>query len=145
MPEPRKLSVFLSHASEDKKIVRELSQQLAATGWIDPWLDEEKLLPGQVWERSIEGAIDAADIVVFFLSENSVNKEGYVQRELKRALNRSLEKREGTIFLIPFRLDDCEIPYELKDRQYANYFERWNSAGIKNGFRRKKNKRMLRK
>jgi len=43
----RKLRVFLCHASQDKPVVRELYQRLNAEGWIDPWLDEEKLLPGQ--------------------------------------------------------------------------------------------------
>ena len=47
MPESRKLRVFLCHASQDKPIVRELYQRLLAEGWIDPWLDEKKLLFGQ--------------------------------------------------------------------------------------------------
>ena len=51
-PFGRKLRVFLCHSSQDttgvalrKPIVRELYQRLNAEGWIDPWLDEEKLLP----------------------------------------------------------------------------------------------------
>jgi len=43
MIEPRKLRVFLCHSSQDKPIVRELYQRLLAKGWIDSWLDEEKL------------------------------------------------------------------------------------------------------
>jgi hypothetical protein len=49
----RKLRVFLGHSSQDKPIVRELYQRLSAApqggdkGWIDPWLDSAKLLPGQ--------------------------------------------------------------------------------------------------
>jgi hypothetical protein len=43
----RKLRVFLGHSSQDKPIVRELYQRLSAEGWIDPWLDSAKLLPGQ--------------------------------------------------------------------------------------------------
>jgi len=41
--EKRLLKVFLCHASQDKPIVRELYKRLSAKGWIDPWLDEEKL------------------------------------------------------------------------------------------------------
>ena len=51
--EPRKLRVFLCHSSQDKPIVRELYQRLNTEGWIDPWLDEEKLLPGQDWDMEI--------------------------------------------------------------------------------------------
>ena len=50
MPEQAKLKVFLCHASQDKPIVRDLYQRLSAEGWIGPWLDEEKLLPGQDWK-----------------------------------------------------------------------------------------------
>jgi hypothetical protein len=44
MPKTRKLRVFLyqstpkGYASQDKPIVLELYQKLAAKGWIDPWL-----------------------------------------------------------------------------------------------------------
>ena len=55
-------------------------------GWIDPWLDEEKLYPGQDWDLEIEKAVEAADAVIVFLSNNSVTKEGYVQRELRFVL-----------------------------------------------------------
>jgi hypothetical protein len=55
----RKLRVFLCHSSQDKSIVRELYQRLNAEGWIDPWLDEEKLLPGQDWDMEIEKAVEA--------------------------------------------------------------------------------------
>jgi len=122
MPEPRKLSVFLCHASQDKPIVRELYQRLNAVGWIDPWLDEEKLAPGQHWTTTIEEAIDSADNVIIFLSGNSVDKEGFVQRELKRAWKRSTEKPENMIFLIPFRLDDCEVPRRLRSKHWGDYF-----------------------
>jgi len=110
----RPLKVFLCHASGDKPVVRELYQKLAAEGWIDPWLDEEKLSLGQHWTTVIEEAIDSADIVIIFLSRHSVHKEGFVQRELNYAWELSLEKPRETIFLIPFRLDDCEPPRYLR-------------------------------
>ena len=49
MIETRKLRIFLCHSSQDKPIVREHYQRLNAEGWIDSWLDEEKLLPGMDW------------------------------------------------------------------------------------------------
>jgi hypothetical protein len=118
----RKLRVFLCHSSQDKPIVRELYQRLNAEGWIDPWLDEEKLLPGQEWGMEIEKAVENADAVIVCLSNNSVTKEGYVQRELKYALDIALEKPEGTIFIIPLRLDDVLLPRRLRTWQYINFF-----------------------
>ena len=117
----RKLRVFLCHASEDKPIVHELYQRLRSEDWIDPWLDEEKLLPGQDWNMEIEKAVQAADAVIVCLSNQSVTKEGYVQRELKFVIDIALEKPEGTIFVIPLRLDGCPIPRLLKTLQYVDY------------------------
>lgn len=118
----RPLRVFLCHASQDKPVVRELYQRLKAEGWIEPWLDEEKLTLGQHWTTIIEDALDAADIVIIFLSRNSLHKEGFIQRELNYAWELSLEKPREAIFLIPFRLDDCEVPRYLRSRQWGDYF-----------------------
>lgn len=117
----RKLRVFLCHASQDKPIVRELYQRLLAEGWIDPWLDEEKLLPGQDWDMEIEKAVESADVVIVFLSSNSVSREGYIQKELRYVLDMALEKPEGAIFVIPLRLDDCQIPRRLRAWQILDY------------------------
>jgi formylglycine-generating enzyme required for sulfatase activity len=123
MSEPqRPLKVFLCHASQDKPAVRELYNRLKVEDWIDPWLDEEKLTYGQHWTSVIEEAIDVADAVIIFLSHNSVQKEGFVQRELNYAWDISLEKPRSVIFLIPFRLDSCEVPRHLRARQWGDYF-----------------------
>jgi DnaJ-like protein/TIR domain-containing protein/Hsp70 protein len=118
----RNLRVFLCHTSQDKPIVRELYQRLLSESWIDPWLDEEKLLPGQDWDMEIEKAVEAADVVIVCLSHRSVTKEGYVQRELRFALDIALEKPEGTIFIIPLKLENCEPPRKLRTWQYVEYF-----------------------
>ena len=70
----------------------------------------------------IEKAVEAADAVIVCLSNNSVSKEGYIQRELKFVLDIALEKSEGTIFVIPLRLDDVEPPRRLRSWQYVDYF-----------------------
>ena len=118
----RKLRVFLCHASQDKPVVRELYQRLLAEGWMDPWLDQEKLLPGQDWDLEIEKAVESADAVIVCLSSRSVSKEGYIQKELRFVLDIALEKPDGTIFVIPLRLDECEVPRRLRSWQYADYF-----------------------
>ncbi len=122
MPIERKLRVFLCHASQDKPIVRDLYQRLLAESWIDPWLDEERLLPGQDWNLEIEKAVESSDAVIVCVSSTSVAKEGYVQKELRQVLNIALEKLEGAIFVLPVRLDDCPLPRQLRDRQSLDYF-----------------------
>ncbi len=128
MPTERKLRVFLCHASQDKPVVRELYQRLLAEGWIDPWLDEERLLPGQDWNTEIEKAVEAADVVIVCVSSISIEKEGYIQKELRRVLGMALEKLEGEIFVLPIRLDECAIPRQLRDKQFLDYFPASNRA-----------------
>lgn len=119
----RKLRVFLCHASQDKPAVRELYKRLAAEKWIDPWLDEEKLLGGQDFDLEIYKATRDADVIIICLSKISVAKEGYVNREIRRALDIAQEKPEGEIYIIPLRLDDCAPSFEqLKKLHWVDYF-----------------------
>ena len=93
----KKTSVFLSHASQDKPIVREFYKRLITDGY-DAWLDEEKLLPGQDWETEIENAINKTDVVMIFLSKNSITKDGYIQKELRSILYRARIQTRGNDF-----------------------------------------------
>jgi hypothetical protein len=97
----RKLKVFLCHAMQDKPIVRQLYQKLLAEGWVEPWLDEVKLLPGQNWDREIKKAVESTDVVVICLSNVSVTKEGYIQKELRYVLDIAQEKPDEEIFIVP--------------------------------------------
>jgi hypothetical protein len=119
----RPLRVFLCHSSNDKPAVRELYQKLRAEPWIQPWLDEEELYPGQDWNMEIEKAVEAADAIIVCLSKGSITKEGYVQRELRIVLDFADYKPEGTIYILPVRLEECEPPRRLRAWQYADYFE----------------------
>jgi hypothetical protein len=115
--------IFLCHASEDKAQVREVYQRLRAIDGFEPWLDEEDILPGQEWAREIPRALQTSDFILIFLSRTSVAKRGYVQREMKQALDVWQEFPEGTIHTIPVRLDDCEIPDQFRRYHYANLFD----------------------
>jgi formylglycine-generating enzyme required for sulfatase activity len=115
--------IFLCHASEDKAQVREVYHRLRAIDGLEPWLDEEDLLPGQVWEREIPLALKASDFILIFLSRASVAKRGYVQREMKLAIDAWQELPEGTIHTIPVRIDACDVPESFRRYHWANLFE----------------------
>lgn len=121
-PSANALRVFLCHSSDDKPAVRELYKQLVKEGF-DPWLDEEKLLPGQNWKREISKAVREADAVLVCLSQNSISKRGYIQKEIRFALDVACEFPEGTIFLIPVKLEKCEVPEQLSELHWVNLFE----------------------
>lgn len=116
------LDIFLCHSSSDKSKVRALYQRLEKDGF-NPWLDEENLIPGQEWQTEIQRAVRDSDVVIICLSNNSISKSGYVQKEIKYALDIADEKTEGTIFLIPLKLEECRVPERLGTWQWVNYFE----------------------
>jgi len=118
----RALLVFLCHSSNDKPTVRELYTRLKADA-INPWLDEENLLPGQDWELEIKKILRNSDAVIICLSRSSVSREGYVQAEIKIVLRIADEKPEGTIFLIPLKLEECQLPESLSRYHYGRLFE----------------------
>jgi len=118
----RPLKVFLCHASADKPAVRDLYKRLTADG-VDAWLDVESLLPGQKWKIEIPKAIQNSDIILVCLSKESVNKEGFVQREIREALDVAKEKLDETIFIIPAKLEDCDVPARLDEYHWVNLYE----------------------
>jgi formylglycine-generating enzyme required for sulfatase activity len=117
----RRLKIFLCHASGDKPAVRDLYHRLRALGF-DPWLDEENLLPGQDWQLEIPQAVRSSDAVIVCLSTRAVTKRGYVQKEIRYALDVADEQPEGAIFLIPLRLEECEVPHRLRPWQRVDLF-----------------------
>lgn len=118
----RPLRVFLCHCSADKTVVRQLYMRLNGNG-IDAWLDEEKLLPGQNWKIEIPKAVKNSDVVIVCLSKSAINKDGYIQKEILIALELADEKPEGSIFLIPFKLEPCEMPDRLSHLHCAGLDE----------------------
>lgn len=116
---PRRLWIFLCHASCDKPAVRRLYRLLRQDGF-EPWLDEEDLLPGQVWESAIRNALRESDVVLVCLSQSAVTKKGFVQKEIRFALDAADEQPEGTIYIIPVKLEECRVPERLAQWQWVN-------------------------
>jgi nucleotide-binding universal stress UspA family protein len=119
---PQALKIFLCHSSNDKPTVRSLYRRLRRDG-MEPWLDEENLDAGQEWEREILKAVRSSHIVLVCLSRNSINKAGYVQKEIKFALDVADEQPENTIFIVPLKLEECDVPERLQCWHWINLFD----------------------
>ncbi|MEL4897678.1 AAA-like domain-containing protein [Crocosphaera sp. Alani8] len=126
--------VFIAHANEDKPLVRELYQKLVSAGY-KPWFDEEDLLPGQNWRDEIPKALKNSDLFIACLSSTSISKRGYIQKEFKMAMEMLAELPPGTIYFIPLKFDDCQIP-DLKASQYGLNLQdlHWLEYGQPNSF-----------
>ncbi|WP_291993704.1 SUMF1/EgtB/PvdO family nonheme iron enzyme [Candidatus Accumulibacter sp. ACC003] len=126
---PRPLSVFLCHSSQDKAFVRDLYGKLQRDG-VAPWLDEEDLLPGQHWDREIRRAVRASDLVLVCLSKGSVSKAGYLQKEIKFVLDVAAEQPDGSIFLVPARIEEgVQISYVAEELGRKHWVDLFHEAG----------------
>jgi hypothetical protein len=72
-----KLIPFLCYAKENSTSVREFRERLRAESWVDPWFDEEDILPGERWEASVVNAVRHSHAVIIFLSSFAVRKRDF--------------------------------------------------------------------
>lgn len=134
VPADSPLRVFLCHASEDKPRVRELFTQLQQDGF-RPWLDDVDLLPGQNWGLEISKALQSSHTVIVCLSGRSTEKVGYIQKEIKMALDFFDKHPENSIYLIPARLEACGIPLRLRHLHAVDLFEKSGYSKLKASLR----------
>lgn len=107
-------TIFISYASPDRDRVVPFFEWLVARGF-DVWMDYISIKAGQNWDFEIKRAFEKATFVLVFVSHESVNRRGYVQRELKLAFDKLAERLDDDIYIIPVLLDDdVEIPKRLK-------------------------------
>jgi TIR domain len=114
--------VFLIYAHSDKQAVRKLYQRITRCG-IKTWLDEKELWPGQNWKYEIHQAILGSDIVLVCLSRQFNKQGGFRHEELKIALKKANSLPDDEIFLIPVRLEKCDLPEPVRPWQCVNLFE----------------------
>jgi hypothetical protein len=121
-------SVFLCYAREDFERVHGLYSLLKDLG-LRPWFDKYDVTPGMRWRPAVVKAVKSSDFFIATFSKTSVTKRGYVQVEYKLAMDTLAERPPGDVFLIPVRLDDCELPdlqglgIELSEIHWIDLFQ----------------------
>ena len=103
---------FLSYSREDKEFVRRLGGDLKAAG-ANVWLDQLDIVPGDLWDRSIEDALNECPRMLVVLSPASVNSRN-VMDEVGFALETN--KR-----LIPIVYRECKVPFRLSRIQQVDF------------------------
>jgi tetratricopeptide (TPR) repeat protein len=124
----RESKIFISYARpEDQQAALRLYNDLKNAG-LNPWLDINNLLPGQNWKSEIRRAIENSAHFIAIFSYTSVWK---IQREVQNEFNfawdvyKNLKDLASTIFFIPVRLDDCNIPEEMRSEVYNATIEEY--------------------
>lgn len=121
--------VFISYAKEDFEAASKLFADLKEQSQLEPWLDKEFLLPGTEWEPAIMEALRSSHFFVLLLSRHSLTKTGFVQKEIKAALDNLEKFPPGSIFFIPARLDEsAPLDPRLKKLQYVDMFPKWSTG-----------------
>lgn len=78
------MQIFLSYASEDRPIAETIHLALLSAGH-QVFFDQRSLPPGGDYRASIEEAVRRCDLVIFLISDDSVNPKSYALTELNYA------------------------------------------------------------
>jgi TIR domain-containing protein/SIR2-like protein len=103
-------TVFICHASEDKKKASEIHDALKKAR-LEPWLDQDALRGGDRWDDLIAATIEKVDYFVVLNSKALVAKSreaSYVNKEIKRALQADDLRLVGH-FIVPASIDDAPL------------------------------------
>src|SRR5262245_49398266 len=70
----RQPDVFISYSRKDKEFVRRLDEELKRRDR-EAWVDWEGIPPGDKWDKTIYGAIEATHTFIFVLTPDSIASE----------------------------------------------------------------------
>jgi len=95
--------IFISYASQDRKVAKALATLLADEGWSVWW--DRTIIPGQSFVKMIENALNDAKCVVVLWSTVSRDSD-WVQNEARYGHERHV--------LVPILIEDVKPPFEFQ-------------------------------
>lgn len=131
MPDPKVQHAFVSYVREDADEVSRLVSVLQGAS-IPVWKDTDRLWPGEDWQQKIREAIEDGSLAfIACFSTNSVQKaKTYMNAELRLAVDQIRLMKPGQVWLLPVRLDDCELPnFDLGNNRNLNSLQRIDLFG----------------
>lgn len=119
-------TVFLSHSSKDKDVVKRLRDELIKHN-VKVWFDETNILAGDSIRNEIDKGISKSDFCLFIVSDNSVTSD-WTKYEVNQFLN-AFDKKK----IIPILLDKSinklsDTLMSLKELKYLDFSDnqKWN-------------------
>lgn len=97
------LRVFVSYSRVDFAFAEAVADALRRHARLDPWLDLQRLRPGDDWEAALAESLDQADALVLVASPAALDSD-YVWKELTRARERHIPVYVAVVAAV--RLDD---------------------------------------
>ncbi len=128
--EPKNLQdlIYIICVKSDIQKAKKLYDDLKANGF-NPWMENEDLKAGSNIKSMIRKHIKISKYVLVLISKNASTSKGLAQRELKIALDEFEEYPPDDIFLIPVKLEDCDIYHpQLDDLKAVNLYESYSDG-----------------
>jgi len=133
--------VFISYSHQDKKFVSQLTNRLEKDG-VQVLADTKIIGVGDNIAEKISDAISKTDYFIVILSKNSTSSN-WVTFELSATILNEISKQQTII--LPVLIEDCEIPFSLADRLFADFrfsFEQ-GYAGLLKAIKEQNTRRFL--
>jgi len=103
-------TIFISYSRKDSEYMSEFSKSLRNAG-ANLWSDKQ-IVPGGLWDNSIETALTSCDVIIVLISKASVNSNN-VMDEVSFALEENKK-------VIPVLLEQCDLPFRLRRIQFID-------------------------
>lgn len=113
--------VFLSHSSQDKKIVDKLFIELQKSQ-LHVWYDKYEIEPGDSITDKINEGLDKSDIGVICISNNFLkSKNGWTKSELNYFVQRRMRDSHKAFIILNIDVTLEELPPLIQDQRYIDY------------------------
>lgn len=87
------MRVFISHASRDRELASQLSDELSTAGFT-VWNPEEEIVPGDNWANVLGKALDESDLLVALITRGALDECESLRAEIQYALtSKDFERR----------------------------------------------------
>lgn len=120
------MEVFISYSFKDKKFVDKLSKRLEESS-VSVIRSDKSIKVGDPILSIIKEAISKSDYIIVVLSNESVHSS-WVNHEIASVLMN--EKSKGETLLMPVLIENCEVPFNLSDRLFADFRKSFDDGFI---------------
>jgi hypothetical protein len=93
----RPAQIFLCYARQDAVKVSALYEKLSLAGF-QPFMDTKDILPGEDWKLVLLNIIRETLFFMTCLSNNSVDKHGVIQEEVRKTIDVWRQKYDSGLF-----------------------------------------------
>ena len=116
------MKIFLGYPSEHLQRAQDVYVFLTSLG-LDVWFDKANVVGGDDFRLEREQAQKHADQIHYLFSKEILERAGEIQRELKVALDISQAQPTGSVYFVPLRVEEVDLPGEFNRLHYIDIFK----------------------